>query len=163
MRGLAMARTKIRIGIVGVGSCSSSLVQGSTFYEGVAANEPVPGLMNVELGGYRPEDIEIVCAFDVARGKVGKDVAEAIFALPNNTTKFADVAPTGVKVKRGPTLDGIGKYVRGPVQESPEFEVDVAEILSSSGAEVLVSYLPVGSDQATVFYAEQALAANCAF
>src|SRR5690606_28777886 len=163
MRGMAMARTKIRIGIVGVGNCASSLVQGITFYDGVAANEPVPGLMNVELGGYRPEDIEVACAFDVAKGKVGKDVAEAIFAEPNNTARFAAVPPTGVLVERGPTLDGIGKYLRGPVEESDAPAADVAEVLRNSGAEILISYLPVGSEQATAWYAEQALAADCAF
>ncbi|WP_315927032.1 inositol-3-phosphate synthase [Mesorhizobium sp. SP-1A] len=160
---MATARRKIRIGIVGVGNCASSLVQGITYYSGVKANEPVPGLMNVELGSYRPEDIEIASAFDVARSKVGKDVAEAIFAPPNNTAKFAEVGPTGVTVQRGPTLDGIGKYLRGPIEESPEPEVDVAEVLRGTRTEIVVSYLPVGSDRATAWYAEQALAANCAF
>jgi myo-inositol-1-phosphate synthase len=158
-----MARSKIRIGIIGVGNCASSLVQGITFYRGVQDNEPIPGLMHVELGGYRPDDIEVVCAFDVAKGKVGADVAEAIFAKPNNTARFADVAPTCVTVQRGPTLDGIGRYLRGPVQEADAAEVDVAGILRSSETDVLVSYLPVGSDEATAWYAEQALAANCAF
>jgi len=158
-----MARNKIRIGIIGVGNCASSLVQGITFYSDIRDNEPVPGLMNVELGGYRPEDIEVVCAFDVAKGKVGSDVAEAIFARPNNTARFADIAPTGVKVDRGPTLDGIGKYLRGPVEESDDPAADVADILRRSATDVLVSYLPVGSEQATAWYAEQALAAHCAF
>jgi myo-inositol-1-phosphate synthase len=158
-----MARRKIRIGIVGVGNCASSLVQGISFYRDVRDNEPVPGLMHVEIGGYRPEDIEVACAFDVARGKVSSDVAEAIFARPNNTAHFSEVAPTGVKVERGPTLDGIGKYLRGPIEESEAPAVDVAEILRDSGTDVLISYLPVGSDQATQWYAEQALAARCAF
>ncbi|MDQ2634034.1 MAG: inositol-3-phosphate synthase [Pseudomonadota bacterium] len=158
-----MPSRKIRIGIVGVGNCASSLVQGISYYEGVQENEPVPGLMHVDLGGYRPEDIEVACAFDVAHGKVGEDVTEAIFAEPNNTARFAEVAPTGVLVERGPTLDGIGKYLRGPVKESDAPEADVAEVLRNSGAEILVSYLPVGSEQATAWYAEQALAADCAF
>lgn len=158
-----MARSKIRIGIIGVGNCASSLVQGITFYRDIRDNEPVPGLMHVQLGGYRPEDIEVACAFDVAHSKVGSDVAEAIFAPPNNTARFAEVAPTGVTVERGPTLDGIGRYLRGPVEEAATPEVDVAEVLRRSRTDVLVSYLPVGSEQATAWYAEQALAANCAF
>jgi myo-inositol-1-phosphate synthase len=158
-----MTQKKIRIGIVGVGNCASSLVQGTKFYRDVHDNEPVPGLMHVELGGYRPDDIEIACAFDIATGKVGSDVAEAIFAKPNNTIRFADVERTGVPVRRGPTLDGIGKYLRGPVEESDAPVVNVAEVLQNSGAEILVSYLPVGSEQATAWYAEQALTAGCAF
>lgn len=158
-----MTRRKIRIGIVGVGNCASSLVQGTVYYRDVRGNEPVPGLMHLEIGGYRPDDIEVAAAFDVARGKVGADVAEAIFAQPNNTARFAEVATTGVNVSRGPTLDGIGRYLHGVVEESDEPPADVAGILRSSGAEVLVSYLPVGSDQATAWYAEQALAAGCAF
>lgn len=158
-----MVRTKIRLGIVGVGNCASSLVQGISYYAGVQVNEPVPGLMHADLGGYRPEDIDVVCAFDVARGKVGNDVADAIFAAPNNTARFAEVARTGTVVQRGPTLDGLGKYLRGPIEEDAGPEVNVAAVLRDSGAEVLVSYLPVGSDRATAWYAEQALIANCAF
>ena len=158
-----MSPRKIRIGIVGVGNCASSLVQGLSYYQGVHGNEPVPGLMNVDLGGYRPEDIEVACAFDVARGKVGIDVADAILAQPNNTARFAEVGRTGVAVERGPTLDGIGKYLRGPVEESDAAEADVAAILRRNGVEIVISYLPVGSERATMWYAEQALAANCAF
>lgn len=158
-----MSRRKIRIGIVGVGNCASSLIQGITFYSGVRENEPVPGLMHVELGGYRLDDIEVVCAFDIAAAKVGCDIAEAIYAPPNNTIRFADVPPTGVKVERGPTLDGLGRYLRGPIEESEAAQVDVAAVLRETRAEILVSYLPVGSEQATVWYAEQALAAGCAF
>ncbi|MGO4833529.1 inositol-3-phosphate synthase, partial [Rhizobiaceae sp. 2RAB30] len=158
-----MAREKIRIGIIGVGNCASSLVQGIRFYRELATNEPVPGLMHVELGGYKPDHIEVACAFDVAASKVGRDVADAVFAQPNNTFRFADVPPLGVRVARGPTLDGIGKYLRGPVEESNEQEADVASVLRSSGAQILISYLPVGSDRATAWYAEQALAAGCAF
>ncbi|PSJ58828.1 inositol-3-phosphate synthase [Kumtagia ephedrae] len=158
-----MTRKKIRIGIVGVGNCASSLVQGTRFYRDVCDNEPVPGLMHVELGGYRPDDIEVACAFDVANGKVGSDVADAIFAPPNNTARFASVEPTGVKVQRGPTLDGIGKYLRGPIEESATPEADVADVLRATETDILVSYLPVGSERATAWYAEQALAAHCAF
>jgi len=160
---MLMTRKKIRIGIVGVGNCASSLVQGIHYYRGIKDNEPVPGLMHVQLGGYRPEDIEVASAFDVADSKVGSDVADAIFAGPNNTMRFCAVPPTGVSVQRGPTLDGIGKYLRGPIQESSAEPVDVAAALRDSGTEVLVSYLPVGSEEATAWYAEQALAADCAF
>ena len=158
-----MAREKARIGIVGVGNCASSLVQGISYYRDVADNEPVPGLMHVELGGYRPSDIEVACAFDVAAAKVGSDVSEAIFAPPNNTLRFADVALSGVRVDRGPTLDGIGKYLRGPVEELDAPQADVAGILKDTHTDVLISYLPVGSEQATAWYAEQALEAGCAF
>ncbi|MFC3204667.1 inositol-3-phosphate synthase [Aquamicrobium soli] len=158
-----MAAGKIRVGIIGVGNCASSLVQGISYYRDVEASEPVIGLMHVDLGGYRPGDLEVACAFDVAEGKVGADVAQAIFARPNNTAKFADVETTGVKVARGPTLDGLGKYLRGPIVESNAAPVDVAATLRANGTDVLVSYLPVGSELATNWYAEQALAANCAF
>jgi myo-inositol-1-phosphate synthase len=119
--------------------------------------------MNVDLGGYHVSDIEVVSAFDVAKSKVGRDVAEAIFARPNNTHRFAEPAATGVKVRRGPTLDGLGRYLRNEIEESGDRPAKVADVLADSGAEVLVSYLPVGSQQATEFYAEQALAAGCAF
>ncbi len=153
----------MRIGLVGVGNCASSLVQGLAHYGDCLANAPVPGLMNVELGGYHVGDVEVASAFDVADGKVGRDVAEAVFAAPNNTLRFAQPRPTGVKVQRGPTLDGLGEYVRDLVPESPAPPVDVADALARSGTQVLVSYLPVGSQRATEFYAEQALAAGCAF
>jgi len=153
----------VRIGLVGVGNCASSLVQGLAHYGDCLANAPVPGLMNVELGGYHVGDVEVASAFDVADGKVGRDVAEAVFAAPNNTLRFAQPRPTGVKVQRGPTLDGLGEYVRDLVPESPAPPVDVADALARSGTQVLVSYLPVGSQRATEFYAEQALAAGCAF
>jgi myo-inositol-1-phosphate synthase len=154
---------KVRIGIVGVGNCASSLVQGLTYYRQAKSNEPIPGLMHADLGGYHVEDIEVACAFDVAKGKVGRDVAEAIYSAPNNTFRFADVAPIGVDVERGPTLDGIGRYLRDEIEEADEPVVDVTASLRESGAEVLVSYLPVGSEAATRFYAECALAAGCAF
>jgi len=160
---MLMARKKIRIGIIGVGNCASSLVQGINYYRDSKDNEPVPGLMHVELGGYRPEDIEVASAFDVAEGKVGRDVSDALFASPNNTFRFCDVPSTGVTVQRGPTLDGIGKYLRGPVEESDAPVADVASVLRETKTDVLISYLPVGSERATEFYAEQALEARCAF
>ncbi len=158
-----MARSKVRVGLVGVGNCASSLVQGLSHYAEAASNEPPPGLMHVELGGYHVGDVEVAAAFDVHAGKVGRDVADAIRLAPNNTLEFARVPATGVKVDRGPTLDGLGKYLVGDIEESDAPDVDVAETLKRSGAEVLVSYLPVGSQRATEFYAEQALLAGCAF
>ncbi|MBV9538791.1 MAG: inositol-3-phosphate synthase [Acidisphaera sp.] len=154
---------KVRVAIVGVGNCASSLVQGVEFYRDVQDNEPVPGLMHVELGGYHVGDVEFSAAFDVARTKVGADLAEAIVAEPNNTHVFADVPPCGVRVGRGPTMDGIGAYLRDVVEESREPEDDVARTFRDSGTEVVVSYLPVGSEQATRWYAERALEAGCAF
>jgi myo-inositol-1-phosphate synthase len=158
----SVSSRKVRVGLVGVGNCASSFVQGLAHYGATGENAPPPGLMNADLGGYRVGDIEVVSAFDVAKGKVGRDVAEAIFAPPNNTHRFAEPAPTGVKVRRGPTLDGLGRYLRDEIEESPERPAKVAEVLADSGTEVLVSYLPVGSQQAAEFYAEQALQAGCA-
>jgi myo-inositol-1-phosphate synthase len=158
-----MERGKIRIGIVGVGNCACSLIQGISYYKDVRDDEHVPGLMHVALGGYRPQDIEVACAFDIAHGKVGRDVAEAIFAPPNNTLGFGNVNSTGTIVDRGPTMDGLGKYLRGTVEESEVPPADVAAILRSRRTDVLISYLPVGSERATAWYADQALAAKCAF
>jgi myo-inositol-1-phosphate synthase len=157
------ARDKVRIAIAGVGNCASSFVQGLNYYRDVRGNEPIAGLMNADVGGYRVEDVEIAAAFDVNADKVGCDVAEAIFADPNNTARFSEVPPTGVKVQRGPTLDGLGQYLRQQVQESDAEPVDVSEALDAAHADVLVSYLPVGSQKATEFYAERALEAGCAF
>ncbi len=157
-----MSTGKIRVAIVGVGNCASSIVQGVEFYRGTNEDADVPGLMHVRLGGYHVGDIEVVAAFDVAATKVGRDLAEAILAPPNNTCVFAPVPPTGVQVRRGPTLDGIGRYVAHRIEESPEPPVDVAAVLRESGAEVMVCYLPVGSERAAEWYAEQALAAGCA-
>jgi myo-inositol-1-phosphate synthase len=154
---------KVRVGIVGVGNCASSFVQGLTFYRTARSNEPVPGLMNVDVGGYHVADVEISAAFDVSAQKVGRDVSAAIVATPNNTARFADVKPCGVTVSRGPTLDGLGRYLRDDIVESDATPVDVTEALSHSRTDVLVSYLPVGSQQATEFYAERALEAGCAF
>ena len=154
---------ELRVALVGVGNCASSLVQGVSFYRDTANDERVPGLMHVELGGYRVRDVAFCAAFDVTAGKVGRDLAEALLAAPNNTRRFAEVAPTGVVVQRGPTLDGLGRYLREALTESDAGPVDVARSLRDSGTDVLVSYLPVGSDEATRFYAEAALAAGCAF
>jgi myo-inositol-1-phosphate synthase len=153
----------LRIGIIGLGNCASSLIQGLTYYRDAMANEPVPGLMHADLGGYHIRDIQLASAFDVSRAKVGLDAAEALLAAPNNTHIFAEVPPTGVVVSRGPTLDGIGKYMRDEIEEAPTPVVDVADVLRKSGTEILISYLPVGSQRATEFYAEQALDAGCAF
>jgi myo-inositol-1-phosphate synthase len=154
---------KVRIGIVGVGNCASSFVQGLTFYRGAASNEPIPGLMNASLDGYHVDDIEIASAFDINAEKVGRDVASAIYAAPNNTFRFADVPELGVEVRRGPTLDGVGKYLREEIRESEASACDVAEVLEKSRTNVVVCYLPVGSEQAARWYAEQALKAGCAF
>lgn len=153
----------VHVAIVGVGNCASSFIQGVNYYANHAVNEPLPGLMNEEVGGYRIGDIKISAAFDVAATKVGRDVSEAILAAPNNTCRFADVRPMGVTVQRGPTLDGVGLYLKDAVEESSAPPADVCGILRGSGTHVVVSYLPVGSQRATEFYAEQALEAGCAF
>ena len=153
----------IRVGIVGVGNCASAFVQGLQHYRDASADEAVPGLISPELGGYRIGDIELACAFDVSAEKVGLDVARAILAHPNNTHLFAAVPPSGVTVQRGPTFDGIGRYLQGIITESPEPVADVVEALKRSRTQVLVNYLPVGSQRATEFYARCALDAGCAF
>ena len=158
-----MSRKKVRIGIVGVGNCASSLVQGLSYYAAAQSNEPPPGIMNVDLGGYHIGDIEVASAFDIHAGKVGRDVGEAIFAPPNNTLRFADPPVHGVEVMRGPVLDGIGQYMADDIRCSDGPEVDVAAVLKRTATDVLVSYLPVGSQKATEFYAEQALEGGCAF
>ena len=154
---------KIKVGIVGVGNCASSFIQGLSYYANAEGNEPIPGLMNVSVGGYHISDVEISAAIDVNARKVGRDVAEAIWADPNNTFKFTDVKPTGVKVARGCTLDGLGLYLRDDIEESDEREADVAELLHDSRTDVLVSYLPVGSQKASEWYADRALEAGCAY
>ncbi len=154
---------KIRVAIVGVGNCASSLVQGVEYYNGAKEGEFVPGLMHVNLGGYHVSDIEFVAAFDVDKNKVGKDLSEAIFAKPNNTLKFADVPRKGVVVQRGMTHDGIGKYLSKVIEKHPSPTVDVAGILEESKTDVVVNYLPVGSEFATKWYVEQAIEAGCAF
>jgi myo-inositol-1-phosphate synthase len=158
-----MSSRKVRVGIVGVGNCASSFVQGLSYYRDAKGNEPVPGLMNVDIGGYHISDVEVSAAFDVDASKVGRDVSEAIFTKPNNTQRFAAVPESGIIVHRGKTLDGLGKYLREEIEESDQDEVDVTEILRQSKTDVLVSYLPVGSQKATEWYAERALEAGCAF
>jgi myo-inositol-1-phosphate synthase len=156
--------TKVRLAIVGVGNCASALVQGLHFYRDADPSRPLPGLMHVRLGPYHVSDVEVVAAFDVDGKKVGRDVAEAIFAEPNNTVRFAgDVPPTGVVVQRGPTLDGLGRFYRETIQESDQQPVDVAAALREVRADVVVSYLPVGSEDATRHYAQAALAAGTGF
>lgn len=154
---------KIRVGIIGVGNCASSLVQGVHYYRNAKEDEFVPGLMHVNLGGYHVSDIEFSAAFDVDANKVGKDLAEAIFTPPNNTFKFSDVPRTGVTVNRGMTHDGLGKYLSQMVKKAPGSTADIVNILKDTGTQVVINYLPVGSEEATKWYVEQILAAGCAF
>jgi myo-inositol-1-phosphate synthase len=154
---------KVRIAIAGVGNCASSLVQGLEYYKNADDGARVPGLMHVRFGPYHIRDVEVVAAFDVDAKKVGCDVADAIFASENNTIKIAEVPPTGVIVQRGPTFDGLGEYYRELITESDEPPVDVASALREAGADVLVSYLPVGSEQADRYYAQCAIDARAAF
>jgi myo-inositol-1-phosphate synthase len=154
---------KIKVAIAGVGNCACSLLQGVEYYKDASPTDSVPGLMHVALGGYHVHDVEFVAAFDVDAEKVGAELSKAIFAGQNNTIRFSDVPVTDVKVERGPTLDGLGRYYRETIDESPAAPVDVRQRLIDSGAEVLVSYLPVGSEQAQKFYATQALEAGVAF
>ena len=151
---------KIRVAVAGVGNCASAIIQGAHYYSVHGQDD---GLTYWKVGGYTPEDIEFVAAFDVSAKKVGKDLSEAILAKPNNTLKIAEVPRTGVTVKRGPLMDGIGKYLKDVVPISKEQEVDVVEELDRSGAEILVNYLPVGSTSASRFYAGAALKAGAAF
>ena len=153
----------VRVALAGVGNCANSLVQGVTFYADAAADTTIPGLMHNRLGPYAVGDIEFVAAFDVDALKVGEDLADAIWASQNSTFRFAEVAPTGVTVQRGPTLDGLGEYYREVVIESDAPTVDIARALRDSGADVLVAYLPVGSDLAAKHYAQAALDAGVAF
>jgi myo-inositol-1-phosphate synthase len=155
--------SKIKVAIVGVGNCASSLIQGIHYYKDTKDNEFIPGVMHVKFGGYHIKDIEVVAAFDVNANKVGKDVAEAIYAEPNNTTVFSKVPKTGVKVKLGPKLDGVNKYTARVVPETKGKPVDVVEVLKKSGAEAVINYLPVGSEKATEFYAQAAIDAGCGF
>jgi myo-inositol-1-phosphate synthase len=154
---------KIRVAIAGVGNCASSLVQGVEYYRDADPNESVPGLMHVSLGGYHVGDVEFVAAFDVDAAKVGLDLGKAIFAGQNNTIRFAAVGELGITVQRGPTLDGLGKYYRETIEESPLEGVDVAETLRRTRADVLISYLPVGSEDAQKHYAQACLDAKVGF
>jgi len=153
----------VRVAVVGVGNCASSLVQGVEYYRDADASSTVPGLMHVQFGPYHVRDIEFVAAFDVDAKKVGFDLAEAILASENNTIKIADVPPTGVIVQRGPTLDGVGRYYQETIELAPEEPVDVVQVLKDTKADVLVSYLPVGSEEADRYYAQCALEAGVAF
>jgi myo-inositol-1-phosphate synthase len=153
----------IRVAIIGVGNCASSLVQGVEFYGKARENGFVPGLMHVDLGGYRPRDIQFSAAFDINVTKVGRDLNEAIFADPNNTMRFAKVRRLGVKVHRGMTHDGLGKYLKQVIRKAPGPTDDIVGILKKTRTDVVVSYLPVGSEMATKWYVEQILEAGCAF
>jgi myo-inositol-1-phosphate synthase len=154
---------KVRVAIVGVGNCASSLVQGVEFYKNAKESDRVPGLMHTILGGYHVRDIEFSAAFDVVEGKVGLDLSEAIFAHPNNTIKFADVPKLNVPVHRGMTHDGIGKYLSQMVKKAAGPTADIVKILKETKTDVVVSYLPVGSEMATKWYVEQVLEAGCGF
>ncbi len=153
----------VRVAIIGVGNCASSLIQGAYFYRNAKDDEQIPGLMHVNLGGYHIRDIEFTAAFDVVDTKVGKDLSEAIFAYPNNTYKFCEVPYLGVPVSRGMTHDGLGKYLSQIVKKAPGPTSDIIGILKETKTEVVVSYLPVGSEMATKWYVEQVLEAGCAF
>jgi myo-inositol-1-phosphate synthase len=153
---------KVRVALIGVGNCASSLVQGVEYYKDADPDEFVPGLMHVDLGGYHVRDVEFTAAFDVTTDKVGKDLSEAIWGHPNNTIKFSDVPKTGVTVSRGMTHDGLGKYLSEIVTKAPGETDDVVGILKETGTDVVVNYLPVGSEEATKWYTEQVLAAGCA-
>jgi len=153
----------IRVAIVGVGNCANSLVQGVTYYKDAALDQEIPGLMHAVVGGYHINNVKFVAAFDVDAKKVGLDLSEAIWASENNTIKFSDVAKTGVPVQRGVTLDGLGKYYKETIQESPAAPVDVVAVLKEEQVDVLICYLPVGSEEAAKYYAQCAIDAGCAF
>lgn len=154
---------KINVAIIGVGNCASSLVQGIHYYRKAKEGESVPGLMHINLGGYHISNINFVAAFDIDKNKVGKDLAEAIFTLPNNTFKFCDVPSTGVKVTRGMTHDGLGKYLSQIITKSSGATANIVGILKETKTDVVVNFLPVGSEEATKWYIEQVLAAGCGF
>ena len=155
--------SKVRVGIIGVGNCASSFVQGLEYYRHAEPGTQIPGLMHVELGGYHISDIEISAAFDIDADKVGKDVSEAIFSGQNNTVKFSDVAQMGIPVHRGMTHDGLGKYLKEVITKAPGSTADISQILKDTGTDVVVNYLPVGSEEAVRWYVEQVLDAPCAF
>ncbi|MGD2245358.1 MAG: inositol-3-phosphate synthase [Candidatus Aminicenantes bacterium] len=155
--------SKINVAIIGVGNCASSLVQGIQYYKNTDDSDSIPGVMHVDLGGYHISDIEFVAAFDIDKNKVGKDLSQAIFTSPNNTTQFADVPHLGVKVERGMTHDGLGKYLAQIIEKAPGSTADVVGVLKNSKTDVVINYLPVGSEEATKWYIEQVLEAGCAF
>jgi myo-inositol-1-phosphate synthase len=161
--GTLRPRRSVRVAVAGVGNCASALVQGVHKYAAASADAFVPGLMHVDLGGYHVGDVEFSAAFDVNATKIGLDLGEAIYAAPNNTIRFADVPRLGVTVQRAPTLDGLGHYLGQVIEEGSQAPVDVAAVLRDTHTDVLVNYLPVGSEQAVRWYAEQALQAGCAF
>ncbi len=156
-------RKKVRVAIIGVGNCASSLVQGVEYYKNAKETDQIPGVMHASVGGYLIRDIEFTAAFDVVNTKVGKDLSEAIFAKPNNTIKFAEVPPMGIKVSRGMTHDGIGKYLSQIVKKAPGSTDDLIGILKDTNTDVVINYLPVGAEMATKWYVEQVLEAGCAF
>ena len=160
--GKARLDDRVRVALVGVGNCANSLLQGVEYYKDSPDDQFVPGLMHVNLGGYHIRDIEFTAAFDVTTDKVGKDLSEAIWAHPNDTIKFAEVPKTGIEVQRGMTHDGLGKYISEVVTKAPGETADVVGILRDTKTDVVVNYLPVGSDAATKWYAEQVLEAGCA-
>ncbi len=157
------AGKKVRVAIIGVGNCASSLVQGVTYYRQAPDDAPVPGLMHVRLGGYHVGDIQFTCGIDIDANKVGKDLSEAIFTAPNNTYKFSSVPPLDAPVFRGMTHDGVGKYLSEIIHKAPGPTDDIVQILRETKTDVVVSYLPVGSEEATKWYVEQILRAGCAF
>jgi myo-inositol-1-phosphate synthase len=160
--GRARQDDRVRVALVGVGNCANSLLQGVEYYKDSPDDQFVPGLMHVNLGGYHIRDIEFTAAFDVTTDKVGKDLSEAIWAHPNDTIKFAEVPETGINVQRGMTHDGLGKYISEVVTKAPGETDDVVRILRDTKTDVVVNYLPVGSDAATKWYTEQVLEAGCA-
>ena len=151
----------INVAIIGVGNCASSLVQGVHYYKDAKEDEFIPGLMHVNLGGYHISDINFVAAFDIDKNKVGKDLAEAVFTKPNNTIKFCDVPKTGVRVERGMTHDGLGKYLSQVITKAPGPTANIVDILKKTETDVVINYLPVGSEEATRWYVEQVLTAGC--
>jgi myo-inositol-1-phosphate synthase len=153
----------INVAIIGVGNCASSLVQGVHYYRDAKEGDTVPGLMHVSLGGYHIRDIKFVAAIDIDKNKVGKDLSEAIYAPPNNTYKFCDVAPSGVKVARGMTHDGLGKYLSQVIEKAPPPTADIVKLLKDTKTDVVLNYLPVGSEMATKWYVEQIMNAGCGF
>ena len=153
----------INVAIIGVGNCASSLIQGVYYYKKAKETEFVPGLMHVNLGGYHISDINFVAAFDIDKNKVGKDLAKAIFTPPNNTFKFCDVPATGIKIERGMTHDGLGKYLSQIIKKAPGPTADIVKILKDTKTDVVINYLPVGSEEATKWYIEQVLTAGCGF
>jgi myo-inositol-1-phosphate synthase len=161
--GAVRQRDEVRVAIVGVGNCASSFVQGVEYYKDADPKDFVPGLMHVDLGGYHVRDVKFVAAFDIDADKVGKDLSQAIWSGQNNTLKFADVPSVGVEVQRGMTHDGLGKYLKQKIKKAPGETADIVEILRETQTDVVVSYLPVGSEDATKWYVEQALTAGCGF